>query len=330
MKLNKLISLPNKNKRLAFFLCFNFSVVTLFLFSYTLVQAVSNLDVELASRSVWRIHDNTGKNWGTAISIGGPNKKSFLTNAHVIKALIDNKDVSFFYLTQKGNSTRLDFYSLVAMSLTYDLALFETVQGVEHSLVLARHFDSSTEDSLYVVGYPQGSWQVVEQRGGIDSRCDFTYGLRTNKENKEGSMEGLSGSPIIDSRGFVVAVQNLFRENIIYGVKLEWVYKLFGGEIGVNCSDNPGVGRCLSRAVELIRSMAYEKGHKVAQYQLGFGGYISLRSDINLLTQSARSGCYLAADQLCSIHYHGDEGIPKNVEKARYWCDRIGVVIAPF
>ena len=94
-----------------------------------------------------------GKKTGTAFAISD---NRFMTNAHVIKDFIDTGDMSIF-LKQTGNAHRLRFHRLVAISTTYDLAIFETKETVDRWLRFADSF-SKWETGLYVVGYPQESF----------------------------------------------------------------------------------------------------------------------------------------------------------------------------
>ena len=308
---------------LAFLLYLNI-VVAITLFPCRPALAASGDTIRDISRSVWRLHANGPR--GTAFAIGGPKGNSFITAAHVITAIIDDESPEI-YLSQKDKSTRLDFYSLVAISLTYDLALFETVNSVRHYLRLADDdLDPDVETSLYVLGYPNGNFRVLRQTGRIKTRDNFSHVFPSNGHNINRIMEGSSGAPVLDSRGYVVGVLSVFHENRIDAVKIGRLYDLFAGRTGVDCSDTRSITKCMGRARKKIEEMAHD-GNKIAQYQLGTPGYLSSRHDVNLLTQSARAGFSMAKDMLCRLYYHGEKGVPSNKGKARYWCSKVGLVL---
>ena len=219
--------------------------------------------------AVWSVWN--GKKTGTAFAIGD---NRFMTNAHVIKDFIDTGDLSIF-LSQKGNPHRLRFKRLVALSTTYDLAVFETKETVDHWLRFADSF-SKKETGLYVVGYPKMSFTVLEQTKPIGYEDPFSYEFAVNSAGfpKEG-LGGLSGAPVLNAEDEVVMVflgDDPNDSSLLRGVKREIVQKLVAGDrdIGVICSftDFPDhSSRCFQRAIEQTIEMA-KQGNPVARYQL--------------------------------------------------------------
>ena len=104
----------------------------------------------MADLAVWQIVNKKRTYTGTAFAIG---ERHFLTNAHVIEGFVDH-DSKQIVLRQQGNALELTVnYHRVALSLTYDLALFTTREAVEHVLELAGRETAIRESQHRIVGY---------------------------------------------------------------------------------------------------------------------------------------------------------------------------------
>ena len=285
------------------------------------LQAASDHAVNRTSRAVWKIYGESSGVQGTAFAIG---PQEFITNAHVIKDLYEGGDRIF--LSQGSRIIELDWAERI--SLTYDVAFFTTVERVGYYLKWADSFDSSKEDSLYAVGYPQDSLTVIRQVGPIVSEDSYLYAVPTDKVHRKRSMAGNSGAPIVDSNGDVVAVGSMHFKNELYGVRIQYVKALFARDperrIGVLCSDL----NCLQVAEAKVFELSH-KGNPIAQYQIGNGrrGYISEDIDLELMISSGESGIFIAQRELCIWYRYGINGVLKNPEKARYWCQKAGIFV---
>ena len=97
-------------------------------FVLLLVSVFANLPAQVTAKSmadlaVWQIVNKKRTYTGTAFAI---RERHFLTNAHVIEGFVDH-DSKQIVLRQQGNALELTVnYRRVALSLTYDLALFTT------------------------------------------------------------------------------------------------------------------------------------------------------------------------------------------------------------
>lgn len=283
----------------------------------TAVQGSSADSVSRTARSVWKIYGESSGVTGTAFAVG---PREFITNAHVVKDLYaGERDGGIVYLSQ--GDRKIEFNWAERVSLTYDIALFSTVERVDYGLELAKSFDPSRERSLYAVGYPQGSWTVVRQKEPIVAQDSFVYEIPSDKFTRHGNMDGISGAPIVDSEGNVVAILAMSYRDKIYGVKSQHIDSLRKKNIGVACLDlNCFQGAAMDEVFRLIN-----EGNPVAQFQLGSGrGYISQDIDLGLMIRLGKQGFLMALRDLCDWYKWGRHGISKNQEKARYWCRETG------
>ena len=256
------------------------------------------------SSAVWKIHQE-GKFRATAFAIG---TNRFITNAHVIKAFV-YRGSGEIQLVQQGSDVKLRFDKLLAVSMTYDLALFETKESARDYLTVAESFSWEQADDLYALGYPWGSFLRANQIGEIIYNDGLAYGIPMDKVIRV----GMSGGPVIRD-GKVVAVMARVNENIAYPVTLENLKGFIGDrlgqpQLGVSCSQL-SVRRCLERGIEETRRLATQEGDRVAQYQLGRGqGYINKRVSVELLEISARQGLPRASSELGFIYYENSRGM---------------------
>ena len=123
-------------------------------FVLLLVSVLANFPAQVTAKSmadlaVWQIVNKKRTYTGTAFAI---RERHFLTNAHVIEGFVDH-DSKQIILRQQGNALELTVnYRLVALSLTYDLALFTTREAVEHVLELAGRETAIRESQHRIVG----------------------------------------------------------------------------------------------------------------------------------------------------------------------------------
>ena len=123
-------------------------------FVLLLVSVLANFPAQVTAKSmadlaVWQIVNKKRTYTGTAFAI---RERHFLTNAHVIEGFVDH-DSKQIVLRQQGNALELTVnYRRVALSLTYDLALFTTREAVEHVLELAGRETAIRESQHRIVG----------------------------------------------------------------------------------------------------------------------------------------------------------------------------------
>ena len=110
---------------------------------------------ERVHRAVWKI-ENVGEGYyGTAFAI---DRKYFLAAFHTWNGLLkEGRNLGDVHLVQDGNDRTLTVSRLLAVSATYDLALFEVNGSVEDYLGLAKGFSPVRGGRLYSLGYRNGS-----------------------------------------------------------------------------------------------------------------------------------------------------------------------------
>lgn len=185
--------------QLRIYLC----LLTLFLFGLSHVaQAATSGSADFQpSSAIWKVYQE-GKSMATAFAIG---VNRFVTNAHVVKTFVHRRSGEI-RLVQKGSTAKLTWGRLLAVSMTYDLALFETKENVKDYLTIAKSFSWEQENDLYAIGYPAGSYKRVDQFNKIVYNDGSSYAIPMNKLVGY----GFSGSPVI--RGDeVVAVLEMSR-----------------------------------------------------------------------------------------------------------------------
>ena len=176
-------------------------------------------------------------------------------------------------LKQDGEQEILEFSRVLALSITYDLAIFETTKSAGPHIELAQSF--STEDFHYIAGYPEGALRRLDLAARIRHSDSLSYLFALNGESLSGHtfLGGLSGSPMLNEYGKFVALVHFTNRNLAWGIRREHIEDLLDlvrhrrGDIGVLCS-GASLTKCFNRALDKTRSLA-KHGQAVAQYVLG-------------------------------------------------------------
>ena len=277
----------------------------------TAVQAASADSVNRTARSVWKVYGEAIGVVGTAFAVG---PREFITSAYVAKNLYEGDGAAF--ISQGDRVIELKWCE--RSSLTYDISVCSPVERVDHYLRLSKSFDPAKEHSLHVVGYPGGSWTVLRQTGPITVRDDVFYEFPVDKPEAM-DLDGVSGAPVVDSNGDVVAITTLSSHSWLYGVRSQYMETLRKKHIGAACSNI----NCFQESVMDEVYRLSKRGNPLAQFQIASGhGYIRQGIDLELMIRSAESGFYWAQRMLCIWYAHGKHGIEKNRAQARYWCEK--------
>ena len=266
--------------------------------------------VDRVSEAIWLIYGDVGRYIGTAFAIGS---NEFITNAHVIKGLLD-RGVEYIYLYREGAKI-IVVDSIEALSMTYDIAYLKTIQSIDHPLNLVRDdFDATKEGQLWMIGYPAGDLSVFHTVKPIYSEQEYPLELVFNRKARGGS----SGAPAMTADGDVVGVHIMYYGKNGYMLRVKYVRKLIRGDIGVQCQ-RLTYEECVDKAETKTWKMS--ANNEYAQFQIGYGGgMITLQNDEELLVRSAEAGFILAQKELCAAYYYGDNGFYVNKAKSRRWC----------
>ena len=264
--------------------------------------------------AVWKVYNSTYS--GTAFAIESSNYNRFMTNAHVIHGLVGGKPIS---LSQEGNRYSLRFHRLVAISTTYDLAIFETKESINSNYLKFADSLEKEETGLYAVGYPQRTFGVVEQTDKIAFGDSFSYEFAGNSVgHPEKGHRGFSGGPILNGRDEVVMVAFGFNSNLIGGVKGEVAKRLMAGDskTGVACRPTETPSQCRKRAITQTAELGWQ-GHLAALYQLGIDGDLAGDQAPGWLVKAAQTGSTRAQQRLALVH--AEKG---DAAKAFHWDQR--------
>ncbi len=279
--------------------------------------------VERVHRAVWKI-ENVGEGYyGTAFAIS---RKNFLAAFHTWNGLLkEGRTLGDIHLVQEGNGRTHTVSRLLAVSATYDLALFEINGSVEDYLALAKGFTLGRGERLYTLGYLGGALfkAVPESRGGGYYQDDWVYGFAANHAD----LRGMSGGPVFDSKGKVVGLQATAGTNMLYGVRSRHLHGLLTYRVGILCPRPREAKSCLRAGKKDTRRIA-GAGNAVARYQLGHGDSYVNETDrerlasIDQLKASARNGFPFAMRALANLKVHGQRGLEKDLASAASLYER--------
>ncbi len=284
-------------------------------FVLLLVSVLANFPAQVTAKSmadlaVWQIVNEKRTYTGTAFAI---RERHFLTNAHVIEGFVDH-DSKQIVLRQQGNALELTVnYRHVALSLTYDLALFTTREAVEHVLELAGRETAIRESQHRVVGYPEGRFTITRQAEGTVDEDALSFIVPMDRP----IVGGFSGSPLLDADDRVVAVFHSAAGNMADAVKLRHVHDFLDGKLQwTACQDYPTPKGCLEAAMHQTERMA-EAGDVLAQVELGdrYRKRKEWNRAIGWYRRAADQGNAFAMYRLAHFYYHG-QGVEKDDRRA--------------
>ena len=190
---------------------------------------------------------------------------------------------------------RLRVKRILAITITYDLAFFETEEPVPHFLAIKDSFSEEREANLTMIGYSGSTFVIARQINKIVYEDRLSYHIGMNRTIFGGS----SGSPLLNDRGQVVTVLHRAFEdtNLISAVSLVNLQAFARGKVGVGCADLIFPELCVQRALERAQKLA-RNGNPVAQFQLGADGPFHI--DRDWLARSAEQG-FAAAQYVLGI-----------------------------
>ena len=161
-----------------------------------------------------------------------------------------------------------------------------------------------------MMGYRKEILTRFRQIAPIPWQDRFYYALAVNRMD----LSGASGSPVLNSRGEVVAIASRADKNISYSLKVKHIKRLLSGEIGVFCPRPRLIRACRREGMAKLEAMA-EQGHEIARFRLGLGTYTNEGKPLlRFLRQAAEQGFTLAEQKLGTNYF--DE---KEFQKAHHW-----------
>ena len=255
-----------------------------------------------AASPIWKIEDDG--NYGTAFAIS-PNL--FITNAHNLR---DTKRIGEIVLSQEGSSRRLSASQILSLSLVHDLMLLQTKETVLRYLRLGGPVLKHEDGALQFMGYHNQTLTRFRQIASIPWQDRFYYALAVNRMD----LTGASGSPVLNSRGEVVAIASRAGKNISFSLKVKHIKRLLSGEIGVFCPRPRQIRACRREGIAKMMAMA-EQGHGFARYRLGLGTYTNEGNPLaRFLRQASEQGFTMAEGKLGQYYYEKED-----FRRAHHW-----------
>ena len=273
----------------------------------------------------------------------------FITNFHVI---YDSSKVEYITLSQEDNARTLKIKGIVALSALHDLALLETTGSVDHYLPIRRKPLQEQEDA-FITGYPGEKLTDIKKTSDSLMFSKDTTAFFVNNS----SLDGASGSPVVDAKKQVVGVFHSGNLNLTQSVNLndlqvfvqrglrnkprKYPRQIVKREIqnlrnlakrknasaqftlGLMYEEGKGVTQNFERAIHWYKQAA-EQEHTQAQFYLGMMYYAgkgviqNFEKAVDLLKQAAEQGHALAQFNL-GVMYVKSQGVTKNFEKATHW-----------
>ena len=275
--------------------------------------SVSVADLNDVPGAVWQVRSEDDEVRGTAwaaelAASGRPDSILLVTAAHVIRDIARSNSPSI--LLQRWHDDeifRLGEAHVLAISISYDLAILVSEKTVPRYLSVAENRSPGAGPSLRLFGYPWKTVQVSEQISEVIYSDELSDLMAMDRSGHA----GFSGGPVVMPDAKVVGVMHSSAGNMVESVKLEHLQGLAAGQIGVACSERQSLQDCVEQATALAMENA-DGGNRVAQFQL----YLSELPDGNWfewLSRSARNG-FPSAQYELGMHYKYRE-----YSKARDW-----------
>ena len=297
----------------------SFSLFGFPVFSYN-AQTTEGVPKEIkwAHKSVWKISwsDSGMTSLGTGFFVG---ENHFITNFHVIYPMLNN--IEHITLSQKGNPTNLRVTNILALSAVHDLALVEVeTKHFTNFLSLRENLPEPYED-LYVPAYPKNRFTNIKKTGNIFFHGTSHLSFAVNHS----PLPGISGSPVLDKQGQVVAVSFGGNHNILFALSMGDLKEFIIGNTGSNCAHFINLKSCAKKEIENLKDLA-TAGFVEAQHQLAtyyHYGVIEKNGDKALQWWSkAAEQAYAPAQYQLAVMYYNGEGTKKNGDKAFQWFSK--------
>lgn len=183
----------------------------------------------------------------------------------VMSRLLEFHKLEDISLIQKGNKALpVKIKDLVAVAPLSDLAILKT--DFKGPFLVLREESLQESEDLFVGSYSDEGFKQLKKRGRIkdleDGDDSFFF------VDAYGSLEGVDGSPLLDSQQQVVGVIYESVGNFFVSTNGENLRDLIDGEMGLRCNRYKSPEMCLGESVGNLIRWA-EWGSRTAQHKMG-------------------------------------------------------------
>ncbi len=217
---------------------------------------------ERADRAVWSVRGIGGNSAvGTGFFVG---KRLFVTNFHVLLALLETNEAHDIILSQKESSSVLKIKKTLALSALYDLALLEIEGSAPHFLEVKSELPSDGA-ALFLSSYlGHSDFKRIKKTGKIFYKDDQSYIFPVDHSR----LAGISGSPVLNRKGQAVGVSFQSEgENILAVIKPYYLKRFILRREGSACSGFKDIELCIKKEMDNLKRAA-KKGQPAASHHL--------------------------------------------------------------
>ena len=300
------------------------------IFSFLISNGANALPQESFSRidkseqAIWKIFPfdenmEIQGGYATGFFIG---ENHFVTNFHVLSPILDlATDSTHIGLSQEGNTSILKIKRILALSAFYDLALLETEESVANYVSFREHLLDLSED-FFSIAYPGGVFTRLNKTGVMLYEGNQKYEIFVNHSTLQGS----SGSPILDGQGLVSGVASAGNTNALSVIKINYVKEFIAGNVGTKCFDFNSGRDCMKEEIRKLKELA-EAGSFYAQYEFALMYYEGKGLDQDFekafqwFKRSADQG-YAPSQYKLAYMYENNELIQKDFQEAFRWYEK--------
>ena len=226
-----------------------------------------SLAVQNASQAIYMLeyqfkdyNDKYQKGKGSGFFI---NSRHLVTSFSVVDTLYQ-LDALNITLSQNGQPIDIKVNKIVFASATMDIVILETDKDAPFYLSLQKESTLSENEKLFVLGYSQGNACFIKKAGPFKPSLLGWMGFSVKLQD----MRGVSGGPVVDSKGYVSGVYHTTFGNFVSSTKSDKLKQVLLGKQAVSCKSITSHSVCLDKAVRHTEEQA-NKGDILAQYRLG-------------------------------------------------------------
>ncbi len=174
----------------------------------------------------------------------------FVTAFHVIDELENVEDI---FLVRDGKPS-IKVKKLVSVSAYADLAILQTEQ--KSDIYLSEREKSLFHEGVFAIGYPGGMRKSVTIRsvGKVEIRDNIYYGVFF-KLPFIGGLEGMSGGPLLDSKGNLLGIFSAVVSSSNFGQSVwsSYLQELLDNHIGAVCGNQPR--KCIDQEIQNVTKL---------------------------------------------------------------------------